>query len=269
MDWEFLRLRRRHHASLHPLCLLSLTTVVSDKASVKATQRLSQEHDDQALTDPDPVAHLLVLHIVWQSSAASIHEFHPTGGHGNVLSVHPKSDLHIVGMKVTYVTSLPAARADLKQTALRVCSEGTPLTDVTSVPVHFKFLHDSVAPHNTSVCLLKSCSSCSRLSSALRAGTSCSQDHVPALCGRVLFQCSHRASHRCTSLLVTPASHKVHSCILTQLHCHMASVPMQHHRNKQNRQRIANQTRTLSSGTSALMVHTASSASEVVDASQS
>ena len=105
-------MRRRHHASL--LCPLSLTTAFSDKARVKATQRLSQEHDDQALTDPDPVAHLVVLHIARESSGASTHEFHPTGGLGNVLSVHSKSDLYIVGKKVTCVTSLKAARADLK-----------------------------------------------------------------------------------------------------------------------------------------------------------
>ena len=82
--------------------------------------RLSQEHDDRALTDPYPVAHLVALHIAWQSFAASTYEFHPTGGRGNVLSVHLKSDLYIVGIRVTYVTSLVAAFPDWKQTALQV-----------------------------------------------------------------------------------------------------------------------------------------------------
>ena len=50
--------------------------------------RLSQEHDDQALTDPYPVAPLVALHIAWQSFVAITHELHPTGGRGNVLSVH-------------------------------------------------------------------------------------------------------------------------------------------------------------------------------------
>ena len=62
--------------------------------------RLGQEHDDQAPTDPDQVAHLVALHIAWQSFAASTHEFHLTGGRGNVLSVHLKSDMYIVGIKV-------------------------------------------------------------------------------------------------------------------------------------------------------------------------
>ena len=46
------------------------------------------------------------LHIAWQPFAASTHEFPPTGGRGNVLSVHLQSDLCIVGIRVTYVTSL-------------------------------------------------------------------------------------------------------------------------------------------------------------------
>ena len=36
--------------------------------------RFSQEHDEQALTDPDPVADLVSFHIAWQSFAASTHE---------------------------------------------------------------------------------------------------------------------------------------------------------------------------------------------------
>ena len=82
--------------------------------------RLSQEHDDQALTDPDPVAHFVALHIAWQSFPVFAHEFHPIGGRGNVLSVHLTSDLYIVGIRVTYVTSLVAAFPYLKRTALRV-----------------------------------------------------------------------------------------------------------------------------------------------------
>ena len=70
---------------------------------------LSQEHDDQALTDPDPVARLVVLHIAWQSSAAFTHGFHPTGGHGNVLFVHLKSDLYVVRHK-GHVCYIPHSR---------------------------------------------------------------------------------------------------------------------------------------------------------------
>ena len=107
MDRELLRRRSR-------VASPSLPTFTDDSS------RLGQEHDDQALTDPDPVAHILVSNNAWQSSAASIHEFHPTGGHGNVLSVHLESDLYSVGKGVTYVTALIAARTDLKQTALQV-----------------------------------------------------------------------------------------------------------------------------------------------------
>ena len=78
---------------------------------------------------------------------------------------------------------------------------------------------------------------------------------VPALGGRVLFEYSHR--RRRPSLLVRSASFKVHSCKVTRrrLQCHMASVPMQRHREKERRPRTASQTRTLSSGTSTLTQH--------------
>ena len=85
-------------------------------------QRLSQEHDDQALADPGTVAQNLVSDNAWQSSAAR--EFDPTGGHGNVLSVHLESDLYSVGIRVTYFTALIAARADLKETALQSDLQG-------------------------------------------------------------------------------------------------------------------------------------------------
>ena len=116
MDRELLRLRRRSHASLLPLCPISPTTAVCDKARGEATQRLSQEHDDQTLTDPDPVARLCRF----SHCAAVVCCLHPTGGHGNVLSVHLKSDLYIVGMRVACVTPLIATRADLKHTAAQV-----------------------------------------------------------------------------------------------------------------------------------------------------
>ena len=62
------------------------------------------------------------------------------------------------------------------------------------------------------------------------------KDHVPALGGRVLFQCSHRASHRRPNLVVRSASSEVHSCKATRrrLHCHVA-LPVQHHGNKERR----------------------------------
>ena len=146
MDRELLRLRRSSRIASFSLPLSPTTAV--------CVTRLSQEHDDQVLTNPDPVAHLVALHIAWQSFAASTHEFHPTGGRDNVSSVHLKSDLYIVGIKVTYVTPLVAAFPDLKQSALQVvlqlawtpmkalCSESnsdvTSCSDVTSVFVHSK-----------------------------------------------------------------------------------------------------------------------------------
>ena len=123
---------------------------------------LSEEHDDQTLTDPDPVAHLVALHTAWELFAAS------TGGRGNVLSVHLKSVLYIVGIRVTYVTSLVAAFPDLKQTALQVvlqlawalmkalCSESSSdLTTWFRCNVCICTLQDSIAPQSTSVRLLE------------------------------------------------------------------------------------------------------------------
>ena len=203
-----------------------------------------------------------------------------------MLSVHLKSGLYIVGIKVAYVTSLTAARAALKLSALsrsstRVCSEVCPHRCNVCICALQVSLRDSVAPHNTSVRLLElffmhshlfstSCWNfvlppCTfqlpSIQSAVDPACSCSiilspthssQDHVPALGVRVLFQCSIRASHRRPSLLV-----RFHSCKVThrRLHCHMASVPMQHHR-IENRQRTATQTRTHSSGISVLTVYT-------------
>ena len=72
-----------------PLCLnthallLSLPPLTDDSS-------LSQEHDDQALTDPHPVAQIVAIRSAWQLFAASTHEFNPTGGFCNVLSVHLK-----------------------------------------------------------------------------------------------------------------------------------------------------------------------------------
>ena len=56
------RLRRHHHA------LLFLPPFTDDGNSVT---RLGREHNDQVLTDPDLIAHLVVSHIARQSSAAS------------------------------------------------------------------------------------------------------------------------------------------------------------------------------------------------------
>ena len=103
MDRELFRLRRRSR-------IASLSAPFHRRQ--QSVTRLSQEHDDQALTDPELVAHLVALHIAWQSFAASTHEFHPTGGRGKVLSVHLKADLYIFGIRVTYVTSLVAAFPD-------------------------------------------------------------------------------------------------------------------------------------------------------------
>ena len=86
-----------------------------------------------------------------------------------MLSVHLKSDVYIVGIKVMYVTSLVAAFPDLKQTALQVvlqlasapmkealCSESS--SDVITCSdedVCLCTLQDSVAPQSTSARLLE------------------------------------------------------------------------------------------------------------------
>ena len=84
--------------------------------------------------------------------------------------------------------------------------------------------------------------------------TSSLTGHVPAVGGRVLTQRSHRSSRRRPSRPVRASSLQVHSCSVTHLHCHMASVPVQHHITEKNRLRTATKKRTLSSGTSALTV---------------
>ena len=113
---------------------------------------------------------------------------HPTGGCGNVLFVHLK---YIIGIRVTYVTSLVAAFPDLKQTALQVvlrlakvlmkalCSESTSdvntCSDVTSVFVHSK------TPLHRRVQASVFWSFSTLHSSAFRVGTSC--------CHSVHFNC--------------------------------------------------------------------------------
>ena len=92
----------------------------------------------------------------------------PPGGRGNVLSVHLKSDLYIVGIKVTYVTSFVAAFPDLKQTALQVVLQlawalmkalrsesSSDVTTCSDVSSEICTLQDSVAPQSTSARLLE------------------------------------------------------------------------------------------------------------------
>ena len=93
------------------------------------------------------------------TSLFTLCQFHPTCVRGNVLSVHLKSDLSTVGIKVAYVTSLGAAFPDLKQTApqvvLQLCKQlrrDHPERCNVSVVVHSK---DSVAPQSTSARLLE------------------------------------------------------------------------------------------------------------------
>ena len=143
-----------------------------------------------------------------------------------MLSVHLKSDLHIVGIRVTYVTSLVAAFPDLKQTALQVvhqlalallgalCSENssdvTTCSDVTSFGV--VYLHSSALRVGTSCCHSAhfNCLPFNRRSIRPAVAQSFShhlnrrKDRVPALGGRVLFQYSHRASHRLQVLSSDP-----------------------------------------------------------------
>ena len=90
----------------------------------QSVTRLSQEHDDHALTDPDLVALFVALRIAWQSFAAFTHEFHPTGGRGNVLSVHLESDLYIVGHQ-GYVCYIPRCRISRFET---ICTASRPST---------------------------------------------------------------------------------------------------------------------------------------------
>ena len=127
-----------------------------------------------------------------------------------MLSVHLKSDLYIVGIRVTYVTSLVATFPDLKQIALQVvlqlalvllgalCSESssdvTTCSDVTSVGV--VHLHSSALRVGTSCCHSShfNCLPFNRRSiqpavaQSIFHHLSRSKDHVPVLGGRVLFQ---------------------------------------------------------------------------------
>ena len=78
--------------------------------------------------------------------------FHPTGAHGKLLSVHFKSDLYIVGIRVTYITSFIAAFPDLKQTAMQVALELA--YALRSDQTHLKFLSKALLHRivKTSVC---------------------------------------------------------------------------------------------------------------------
>ena len=223
----------------------------------------------------DPVAHLLISRSAWQSSAAATREFHPTGGHGNVMSVH-SPDLYIVGIRVRYV-AIPHSRtcsletkSSASRSSTRVCSAHTPhrcnvCTCTLRCPAQYKRLSfgELLFTHS----LIDPTGSCSTILSPPQA----SQDHVPALGGRVLSLSCHCAAHRRPCLLVRSASFNVHNCKVThrQLHCHMASVPVQHHRTE-SRQRTANPNRNaVTWNIGADGVHAASSAAQVIDALQS
>ena len=96
-----------------PLCIdaralrVSLPLFTDGQQSVT---HLSQEHDDQALTDPAPVARI----IAWQSFAASTHEFHPTGGTPHVRSLHRRHQGYV------YYILVAAFPDSKKNTALQV-----------------------------------------------------------------------------------------------------------------------------------------------------
>ena len=197
-----------------------------------------------------------------------------------------QTDLSIVGIRVTYVTSLVAAFPDLKQTALQVvlqlaqapmkalCSESS--SDVTTRthlvrPLekdNFPLFNTSWWNFGLSLCTLQ------LLSISSPVGPSCSRPIISTTsivtrprtsswssCPLSIFSFCVAPS---PSLVVRSASSKVHSYKVTrrQLHGHVASVP----ESTRDRQRTATHTRRLSSGTSALTMYTSSSASEVMNA---
>ena len=193
--------------------------------------RLSQEHDDQAHTDPDPdsVAHLVALHIACRSFAPSIHVYHPTGVPGNVSYVHLESDLYIVGIRVHHRV----------QAAVLLEIDDSPLTLHISTALHANGGRSGLQP-------LDHFSNLKRY-----------KDHVPALGCRVSFQYSHRASHRRPSLVVRSASSKVHRCnMTTPLSRGVCTNAAPQNQRTKDRQQTATQTRRLSSGTSAFAVYT-------------
>ena len=116
-----------------------------------------------------PAAHLVALHIVLPPPMSSIPR-------GNVLSVHLKSDLSIVGIRVAYVTSLAAAFPDLKQTALQVVLQ-------------------------LAYALMKALCSASSCDVTSRRDATCLQLYTPRL--------------RCTAEYKRPSFWKVFSCIRT------------------------------------------------------
>ena len=174
MDLELLRLRRRPHASLPVPPFrrrrLSVTRLTIGSSNIRAGTHHSVH------TDLNPVALLVIPHM---------------------FSVHYND-----GVKVACVAYLLTTRADFKQLQvslwLAFC-RNTP-TDTTPVLVRFSSLKDSVAPLSTTLVFARvihhAFANWLGLQSLIRSCVECrlppleplqaSEDHVPALGGRVL-----------------------------------------------------------------------------------
>ena len=250
----------------------------------QSVTRLSQEHDDQNLTDPR--THL-VLHIAWQSLSEATHEFHPTG-HG-IVSAHLKFDLYIVGIRVTYVTSPMAARADLRHTAPQVVLQLAYALEVTPDTPQVS-LQDSVAPHNTSFRPVERDNSPLLSTSCWDFVLSLYTLHLPFIQPPVDLACSRSIIFLTTSIVTRPRTgswwscplflcsscvapsskspHHTRFCRSPQLQCDAQTTPLSRGVCTNAAPQKPNKN-TVKCNISVDGVHTASLASEVIDASQS
>ena len=160
-----------------------------------------------------------------------------------------------VGIRVTYVAlqvGLQLAQALMKGSRSESTSDVNTCSVATSVFVHSKtplcrWVQASVfwnytTLHSSALCVGTSCchsvhfncfpfkrrSIGPAVARSFSHHLNCHKDHVQAL---------HRASHHRPILVVRSASSEVHTCKAThrRLHCRVASVPVQHQRNKERR----------------------------------
>ena len=207
----------------------------------QSVTRLSQEHDDKP-------PHRSNSHLVPLQPGLPSHWWSRQGA---VCTL--KYDLYIVGIRVACVTFLTAARADLKQTSLQVVlqlayalrSHRTRLRSLSKTPLRRR-VQASVFWERTTL-----------HSSALRVGTSCSQSFSSVSnVARPRTSSWWSCPLSMFSLCVAPSSESSRQIRFFQgPHSVCASAAPQNQRTK-DRQRTANQTRILSSGTSTLTVCT-------------
>ena len=237
MDREILHLRRRSRIASPSLPLFTDDSNLRHVSVENMMTKLSQIHMQW------PISTLFTLH-------------------GSRLLLPPTSSIPLVvtamcrlhtssGIRVACVTTLTAAPADLKHTALQVVlplaraltSHWTNLRLLSKTPLHY----------------------------VLQASA------LHSIAGRSGL---HLERHKTTNQLLVVVSSfnvlivrrtvvQVHSCELARrLHCHMASAPMQNHRTKGKTANCEPNKNTVKWNISVDGVHTSSSASEFVKASK-